>query len=110
MKKILALKLDNNIVVMCVLCVVCCLVMSLLVAVFYVYGRVPIVITTIGFAMLYEFVTCLIYGSRGINIVSNMILRIFSAYPWVIVPMVIAIAIYAFYSYCTVPPPPPCPP
>lgn len=98
----IALKLDNNILVMCVLCVVCCLVMSLLVAVFYVYGRVPIVITTIGFAMLYESVTCLIYGSRGINIVSNMTLRVFSTYPWVLAPMLIAIALYAFYSYCTV--------
>lgn len=98
----IALKLDNNIPVMCVLCVVCCVVFSLLVAVFYVYGRVPIVITTIGFAMLYESVTCLIYGSRGINIVSNMTLRVFSTYPWVLAPMLIAIALYAFYSYCTV--------
>lgn len=98
----IALKLDNNIPVMCVLCVVCCVVFSLLVAVFYVYGRVPIVITTIGFAMLYESVTCLIYGSRGVNIVSNMTLRVFSTYPWVIVPMLIAIGLYAFYSYCTV--------
>lgn len=97
-----ALKMGNNIAMMCLLCVVCCVVMSLLVAIFYVYGRVPIVITTIGFAMLYESVTCLIYGSRGINIVSNMTLRMFSTYPWVIAPMVLAIAIYAFYSYCTV--------
>ncbi len=97
-----ALKMGNNIVMMCVLCLVGCVVLSLLVAIFYVYGRVPIVITTIGFAMLYESVTCLIYGSRGINIVSNMTLRMFSTYPWVIAPMVIAIAVYAFYSYCTV--------
>ena len=98
----IALKMGNNIFMMCVLCVGCCVVLSLLVAVFYVYGRVPVVITTIGFAMLYESVTCMIYGSRGINIVSNMTLRMFSTYPWVIVPMVIAIAVYAFYSYCTV--------
>ena len=98
----IALKMDNNIPMMCLLCVVCCVALSLLVAIFYVYGRIPIVITTIGFAMLYESVTCLIYGSRGINIVSNMTLRVFSTYPWVIVPMVIAIGIYAFYSYCTV--------
>lgn len=98
----IALNMDSNVPMMIVLCIVGCLVMSVLVAVFYVYGRIPIVITTIGFAMLYESVTCLIYGGRGINIVSNMSLRIFSAYPWVVVPMVIAIAIYAFYSYCTV--------
>jgi len=70
--------------------------------VFYVFGRIPIVITTIGFALLYESITCLIFGGRGINIVSNMTLRLFSTYPWVLAPMVLAIAVYAFYSYCTV--------
>lgn len=97
-----ALNMDNNIVVMCGLCIVGCVVLSLLVAVFYVFGRIPIVITTIGFAMLYEAVTCLIYNGRGINLVSNMTLRLFSAYPYVLLPMIVAIAIYAFYSYCTV--------
>ena len=97
-----ALKMSNNLWMMCLICIVGCVVLSVLVAIFYVYGRIPIVITTIGFAMLYESVTCLIFGGRGINIVSNMTLRVFSTYPWVIVPMVIAIGIYAFYSYCTV--------
>ena len=97
-----ALKMDNNIPVMVILCIAGCVVLSVLVALFYVYGRIPIVITTIGFAMLYEAITCLIYGGRGINIVSNMTLRLFSTYPYVLAPMLIAIAIYAFYSYCTV--------
>ncbi len=97
-----ALKMDNNILMMVLLCIVICVVLSVLVALFYVYGRVPIVITTIGFAMLYESVTCLIYGSRGINVVSNMTLRLFSTYPAVLAPMAVAIALYAFYSYVTV--------
>ena len=97
-----ALSMDNNILVMVLLCLVGCVVLSVLVALFYVYGRVPIVITTVGFAMLYESITCLVYGSRGINIVSNMTLRLFSTYPAVLFPVVMAIAIYSFYSYCTV--------
>lgn len=96
-----ALKMGNNLAVMCILCIVGCVVLSVLVALFYVYGRIPIVITTIGFAMLYEAVTCLIYGGRGINLVSNMTLRLFSTYPAVLAPLVLAIAVYAFYSYCT---------
>lgn len=98
----IALNMGNSVPMMIILCMACSVIMSVLVAIFYVYGRIPIVITTIGFAMLYESVTCLIYGGRGINIVSNMTLRVFSAYPWVVVPMIVAIAIYAFYSYCTV--------
>ncbi len=97
-----ALSMDNSIAAMVVLCIAGCVILSVLVAVFYVFGRVPVVITTIGFAMLYESVTCLIYGSRGINIVSNMTLRIFSTYPYALIPLALAIAIYAFYSYCTV--------
>ncbi|MBE7017111.1 MAG: hypothetical protein E7420_03010 [Ruminococcaceae bacterium] len=97
-----ALSMDNSVAAMVVLCIAGCVILSVLVAVFYVFGRVPVVITTIGFAMLYESVTCLIYGSRGINIVSNMTLRIFSTYPYALIPLALAIAIYAFYSYCTV--------
>lgn len=97
-----ALEMDNSIGIMVLLCIVGCVVLSVLVALFYVYGRVPIVITTIGFAMLYESVTCLIYKSRGVNIVSNMTLRLFSTYPAVLIPMAAAILLYAFYSYCTV--------
>ncbi len=92
----------NNIVIMVALCIVCCVALSVLVAIFYVYGRVPIVITTIGFAMLYEAITCLIFQGRGINLVSNMTLRLFSKYPYVLAPMLLGIGIYAFYSYCTV--------
>lgn len=96
-----AQSMDNSIAAMVILCIAGCVALSILVALFYVYGRVPIVITTIGFAMLYEAITCLIYGGRGINLVSNMTLRRFSTYPAVLVPLIIAIAIYAFYSYCT---------
>jgi ribose transport system permease protein len=97
-----ALSMDNNIVMMVLLCLAGCVLLSVLVALLYIYGRVPIVIITIGMAMLYESITCLIYGSRGVNIVSNMTLRLFSTYPAVLFPFIMAVAIYAFYSYCTV--------
>lgn len=98
----IAQKMGNSVPMMILLCVGCCLVFSLLVALFYVFGRVPIVITTIGFALLYESVTCLIYGGRGVNLVSNMTLRLFYTYPYVLIPMLLGIGIYAFFSYCTV--------
>lgn len=79
-----------------------CIVLSLLVSLFYVYGRVPIVISTIGMALLYESLTCLIYGGRGVNLVSNMTLRRFSTYPAVLLPLALAIACYVFYSYFTI--------
>lgn len=94
--------IGNNIVVMFVLCFVMCIALSLVVALFYVFGRVPIIISTIGMAMLYEAITCLIYDGQGINLVTNMTLRLFSTYPAVLLPMLIAIGVYAFYSCGTV--------
>ena len=91
----------NNVILMVVLAMVICIVLSLLVAVLYVYGRLPIIIATIGMAMLYEAITCLIYGGSGVNLVPNMTLRIFATFPYVLIPLILAIAIYAFYSYFT---------
>lgn len=91
----------NNILIMVVLAMVICIVLSLAVAFLYVYGRLPIIIATIGMAMLYEAITCLIYGGAGVNLVPNMTLRFFATFPGVLIPLILAIAIYAFYSYFT---------
>lgn len=93
---------DSNQVLFFVLCMVICVVLSVIVALVYVYGRLPIVIATIGMALLYEAITCLIFKGTGINLVANMKLKIFSSYPGVLVPLVGALAVYAFYSYVTV--------
>ncbi len=92
----------NNLGLMIVLSMVICVVLSLLVAALYVFGRLPIIIATIGMALLYESITCLIYKGGGVNLVSNMDLRKFSAYPMVLIPFVIAVVLYAFYSHFTV--------
>lgn len=92
----------NNMALMLVLCMVICIVLSMLVAVLYVYGRLPIIIATIGMALLYEAVTCLLYGGTGINLVSNMSLRKFSTFPYVLIPLGLAILVYMLYSYFTV--------
>ena len=97
----IARNMDNNLGLMVVLCVVCCVAFSLLVALFYVLARVPIIITTIGFALLYESITCLVFDGTGINIISNMTLRKYATYPAVIWPLIGVIALYAIYSYLT---------
>ena len=78
-----------------------CVACSLLVAVIYVYGRMPIVIVTIGMALLFEAVTCLIYNGGGINLVGNSTLKTFSSFPGVLIPFLCCIAVYVFYSYFT---------
>ncbi len=94
--------MNNNLPIMVLLSIGLCVALSMLVGLFYVFGRVPIVITTVGMAMLYEAITCLLYGGKGVNLVSNMSLRVFSTYPAALVPALCAIDLYALFSYCTV--------
>ncbi len=95
----LAIRAGSNILLMCLLCVVFCVALSLAVGLFYIKARVPIIITTIGFALLYESITCLIFGGTGINILSNMTLNKFARYPLALIPLIAAVALYAVYSY-----------
>lgn len=88
----------NSLALMIVLCIGICVLLSVLVALVYVLGRMPIIIVTIGMALLYESITCLIFGGKGVNLVSNMSLRVFVTYPYVLIPLAAAIAIYAFYG------------
>lgn len=93
---------ENNIALMIGLCMVMCIALSLLVAVLYVYGRLPIIIATIGMALLYESITCLLYSGTGVNLVSNMTLRKFATFPYVLIPFILAVLVYAFYGRFTV--------
>jgi ribose transport system permease protein len=98
----IAMKHNDNQVLFIVLCIVICTILSIFVALVYVYGRLPIVIATIGMALLYESITCLIYNGAGINLVGNMKLKIFSTYPVVLIPLAGAIVVYAIYCNFTV--------
>ena len=91
----------NSPVVLAIACIVLCVACSLLVGVIYVYGRMPIVIVTIGMTLVFEAITCLVYKGGGINLVSNSSLKVFSSYPVVFIPFLLAVGVYAFYSCCT---------
>ncbi len=81
------------------LCVGLCVAFSLLVALVYVYGRLPIMIATIGMALLYESITSQIFGGGGINLVSTTFIKQLSAWPLVLIPFIAAVLVYACYNY-----------
>lgn len=93
---------NNSPVVFAVLCIAICVALSVGVSLLYVFGRLPIVISTIGIALLYESITPLIYGGAGVNLVATASLSQFSRFPLAIFPLVGALAVYAVYSYLTV--------
>ena len=92
----------NSPVIFAVLCIVICVALSVGTSLMYVYGRLPIVISTIGIALLYESITPLIYGGAGVNLVATATLSQFSRFPLAVFPLVGAFAVYAVYSYLTV--------
>ena len=92
----------NSPVIFAVMCIVLCVVLSVGTSLLYVYGRLPIVIATIGIALLYESITPLIYGGAGVNLGATASLSQFSRFPLAIFPLVGAFAVYAVYSYLTV--------
>ena len=89
-------------IIFTVICLAVCIVLSLLVAVLYVFGRLPIIICTIGMALFYESLTCLLFDGGGIHLVSNTSLKAFSLYPLVLVPFIGSVVVYAFFSEATV--------
>lgn len=95
----LAVKTGNNIPVFVITCLVSCVLLSLGVALVYVYGRLPIMIATIGMTLIYESVTNQMFGGGGINLVNNLTLKWFSTYPGVLIPLIGTVIVYAFYSY-----------
>lgn len=84
------------------LCLGCCLMLNFLVSLLYIWGRMPIIITTISAALLFEAVTCNIFNGAGITLVANISLKAFSSFPLALLPMGIACAVYSFYSHLTV--------
>lgn len=78
------------------------LVFSIITSCVYVWGRVPIIICTIGMTLLYEAFTYLLFGGEGIRaFYSSTSLSIFGRIPGVFVPASLAIVAFVVYSYFT---------
>ncbi len=79
------------------------IILCAITAAVYMLGRLPIVIATIGMTLLYESLTYLIFGGGGVsNFYQNDKLSIFGHLPGVILPTVLAMAIFLFYTNFTV--------
>ena len=83
--------------------VLCGIILCAITAAVYMLGRLPIVIATIGMTLLYESLTYLIFGGGGVsNFYQNDKLSIFGHLPGVLLPTVLAMAIFLFYTNFTV--------
>lgn len=92
---------NNSILLFTVLCIVLCTLFSVLVAILYVYGRLPVAISTITMALIYEAITPLVFNGAGLNLIANMELKKLATFPIVFIPFTSAVLIYTFYKKFT---------
>lgn len=86
-----------------VVAVFCGIILCAITAAVYMLGRLPVVIATIGMTLLYESLTYLVFGGGGIsNYYQNNSLSIFGHLPGVLLPTVLAMGIFLFYTNFTV--------
>lgn len=97
----LAKSMNNNVILFAVLCIVLCTFFSVLVAVLYVYGRLPVAISTITMALLLESITPLVFNGAGINLIANIELKKVATFPGVLFPFIVAVFVYGFYKKYT---------
>lgn len=99
----LALEHSLSPVVYLILCIVIGAVLSTITGLIYIYGRLPIMICTIGVALLYESITYLVYDAEGLSMMSNTRLTIFGRMPYILIVLLIALVVFLVYCYLTVP-------
>ncbi len=96
------LKYNLGPVVYLILCILIGVILCTITSLVYIYGRLPIMICTIGVALLYESITYLVFDAQGLNMMSNTKLTIFGRMPYILIVLGIAMAIFVGYSYFTV--------
>ncbi len=85
------------------LCIVIGAALSTFTGVVYILGRLPIMICTIGVALLYESFTYLVYDAEGLNMMSNTKLTVFGRMPCILIVLALAVTVFLVYCYLTVP-------
>ena len=92
----------NNLIIVSLLCIFVCVLLNIGVAIVYIYGRLPIIIVTLGMALLYESITAVVFEGRGVNLTANSTLKSLTLFPLVLIPLVMSIFIYAIFTYWSV--------
>lgn len=99
----LAMNLNMGPVAYLLMCVCTGAILSTITGIVYIVGRLPIMICTIGVALVYEAITYVVFDAKGLNMMSNTKLTTFGRMPLILIPLLLALAIFLVYCYMTVP-------
>ncbi len=97
----IALNNGSNPILYFILCLVFATILCTFTGIVYVYGRLPIIICTIGIALIYESLTYLVFDAKGLNIMSNTALTVFGRMPYILIVMILAILVFVFFCNFT---------
>ncbi|MCD7885205.1 MAG: hypothetical protein LUI87_16120 [Lachnospiraceae bacterium] len=79
-----------------ILSILICTALSVLVGILYTYGRLPVIIATIGAAILFESLTLLVDNGRGISISATSALNFLGKNTWVCLALTAVSAVIYF--------------
>ena len=94
--------LGLNAWVMLLVCIALSVAASVVIAEVYIIGKLPIIICTVGMALILEALTNLINNGNGITIISGSELSMFGTVPWELLIFVLAFLVYYIYNTYTV--------
>jgi ribose/xylose/arabinose/galactoside ABC-type transport system permease subunit len=97
-----AQQFGNNPIIMLTVSIVCSLMISMVTATIYTFGRIPIIICTVALTLLYESFTLLIGDGTGVSIISNTSLNVFGRMPINLIILGVTIIFYHFVTTYTV--------
>ena len=98
----IVLKINAGPIAYLLLCIIFGVILCTFTSFIYIVGRLPIMICTIGVALLYESITYLVFDAQGLNMMSNTKLTVFGRMPYILIVLAIAVGIFVVYSYFTV--------
>ncbi len=84
------------------LCILFCVVFSLITAFVYVTTKMPIIVTTVGMALVYESATRLINSGNGGNVISTGTYNFWGMAPWAYILMGICVLAYHIVTQYTI--------
>lgn len=84
----------HNPIAMLIFCVIFGVIISEVTAAVYVTTHLPIIICTIGMALIYEAMTLLVCGGNGVDIISNSSMNVFGRLPLGLIILISSILIY----------------
>ena len=97
----ITLQAGGNPILFLVLCVVFGVVLSMITATAYIVSKVPVIICTIAVTLIYESLTYVLFDAEGLSVISRTEMVMFAKVPFIIIPLLIALGLFVFFTYFT---------